>query len=160
MTPSVTASLIFSYLLVVVRIGLIVAGCTILYRALRLVALPWIAAWYAVGLVTDSATAYYFHQIMPLSWVPASGEPLPGPLSALTMAADLAIQLSSLLVVLLIFAEAAFVLQRLKPDSRSGPFYALAGIHRYIRQLGIAALAFAVVAPCVPMVYYYAHGHH
>ena len=159
MTLPVTASLMFSYLLLALRIGLIVVGCAILYRVLRLAALPWIAAWYGVGLVTDSATAYFFRQIVPYGWVAGTGQLPPAPLPALTMAADLASQLSALLVVLLIFAEAAFVLQRLEPDSRFVSLRTLAGTHRYVRQLGIAALALAVVAPCVPMVYYYAYGH-
>ncbi|HEY3664120.1 MAG TPA: hypothetical protein VGL24_13280 [Chthoniobacterales bacterium] len=154
-----TATLIIDYVLWTVRVGLIVGGCWILYRALRLATLPWIAAWYALELVARSASAYFFHQIVPPGWTPGTSQPLPSPLSALVMATDLAAELSTLLVVLLIFAEAAFVLQRLAPDLPSGLFRRLAETHRFVRPLGITTLVLAVVSPCVPMVYYYAHGH-
>ena len=160
MTLSVTVALIVSYVLLAIRIGLIVACCAILYRVLRLAALPWIAAWYALGLVTDSATAYFFRQILPSGWKPGTFEPLPAPLPALGMVADLAAQLSTLLIVLLIFAEAAFVLQRLAPNLRSELFRILAGMHRYVRPLGIAALFLTGLAPVAPMVYYYTHAYH
>jgi hypothetical protein len=156
MKPPVTASLtvivIVDYVLAAVRVGLIVAGCAILYRALRLAALPWIAAWYVVRLVADSSNAYFFRHL----W--GTPQPPPPPLVTLVLASDLAAQLSLLLVVLLVFAEAAFILQRLEPAPRFGLFRILAGTHRYVRLLGIATLLLAILAPCVPMIYYYAHG--
>jgi hypothetical protein len=145
--------LLFDTIFVFIRVGLIIAICLLLYRALRLDTLPWIASQYGVSFVAREIGSYYYRRLTPSSITP--GQLLPAPLQALGMTSALLVDVSKLLLLLLIFSEAAFTLQRAYPEVRSRLLRFLVAAHSRVRLIGLIAVLLAAIEPLFPIVYYY-----
>lgn len=145
--------------LIALRFAIIAVGCFAFYRWLRLKALPWVGAWYAVGYVADIAFAYTYRRCVPTVWRPESHTPPPSDIAALSMTINFAAEISALLAVLLIFSEAAFIMQRLYPDCGPAALRVLCRAYNHVVALGIASVALVVAEPLFPLVYCYVRAH-
>jgi hypothetical protein len=153
------AAAIVDAALIALRFAIIAVGCFAFYRWLRLKALPWVGAWYVVGYVAEIAVGYIYRRCTPTHWRVESHTPPPSDIAALSTAVNFTAEISALLAVLLIFSEAAFIMQRLFPDRRPVALRVLCRIHNHVVALGIASVALVAAEPLFPLVYCYARAH-
>jgi hypothetical protein len=141
----------------IVRACVILAVCIVVFQAVRLVALPWLAAQYAIAWVAGMVSSIYFRRILPPHI--ADGQLPPLPLAALGLTAGFAADLSVLLAILLFLSEAAVLICRAYPDVRSRFLAFFVQLHGYVRPIGIVAILLALLEPVLPVAYYYSHPH-
>ena len=143
--------------------GLVVWLSIVLYRFVRLPALPWIACRYALAFFAVSITSYAFRQLFPPGsiqthpFVAAGGWHPPAVPWILCLEA-LIEAMGDLLVALLAFSEVAFLVNRAYPDVRSWLVTFLLGARKHIRAIGIAACACTASVPIMALLVLWIHG--
>ena len=154
-SPGLSSLILLASAVPIVRDAVILTLCILVYRAVRLATLPWLAAQYGIAWLAGIASTIYFRRILPPHM--AEGHLPPPPLAALGMTAGFAADLSVLLAILLLLSEAAVLISRAYPDVRSRLLALFVQLHGYVRPIGIAAILLAVLEPALPMAYYYSH---
>jgi hypothetical protein len=142
--------------------ALVVWLCIVLYRFLRLPALPWIACRYALAFVAGSLTPYAFRHLFPAG---SFENPLLHPTAwhlpagAWILCTETLIEsVGDLFVALLAFAEVAFLVNRAYPDIRSWLVTFLLAVRKHVRTLGIAACVCTASVPITALLVLWIHG--
>jgi hypothetical protein len=137
-------------------LALVVCLCVLLYRSLRLPALPWIACRYVLSLFAWIANAYLFRRIFPAgSFAPLQHFAPDGWIVFWQMGID---AISDLLVAVLGFSEVAFLVSRAFPDVHSRLLTFLLAARRHIGAIGLAACLLTVCVPIGAFLFLWLHG--
>jgi hypothetical protein len=130
--------------------------CIVVYRSLRLPALPWIASRYVLAFFAWLATGYLYRRLWP-SGVTPIGRPLT-PDEWLPLWEMVVAVLCDLLVAVLAFSEVAFLISRAFPDVRSRLLTFLLRARHRTRAIGISACILTVISPLIYLIVYFIHG--
>ena len=143
--------------------ALVSSLCIVLYRCLRLPALPWIACRYILAFFAWIFTGYAFRRLFPAGsfdmrpHLPATDWPLPAG-AWIVLSEKLIEAVGDLVVALLAFSEVAFLVCRAFPDLQSRLLRFLLGARRHVRALGIAACLLTVSVPIIVLIVLWTHG--
>jgi hypothetical protein len=154
MATLITLAATLDFTFIIARILLIIAGCIILCESFKLPGLLYFGVWYVVDYIGYFIGGYFFTHLLPPGRSP--GQPLPAPINAVVVGSTLCSEMATFIALLLLFAEAAVLVNRLGPRRVSFPFRFLVRIHDLTRTLGVLAIALAVMSPLIPCIYYYA----
>jgi hypothetical protein len=136
--------------------ALVVWLCIVLYRSLRLPALPWIASRYLLAFFAWGATSYLFHRTFP----PGTFSPHQHftPDGWIVLWETCIDGIADLLVAVLAFSEVAFLVSRAFPDVHSRLLTFLLGARRHVGTIGLAACLLTVSLPLGALVFLWLHG--
>ncbi|HEY2710878.1 MAG TPA: hypothetical protein VGI60_00045 [Chthoniobacterales bacterium] len=136
--------------------ALIVWLCLLLYRSLRLPALPWIAFRYFLAFFAWLANSYIFHRIFPSgTFIPSDRFAPDGWILFWEMGID---AISDLLVAVLAFSEVAFLISRAFPEVQSRLLVFLLAARRRVGAIGLAACLLTFCVPIGSLLFLWLHG--
>ena len=132
--------------------------CIVLYRLLRLPALPWLACRYTLEFFAWLLSSYAMSRLFAVgsSATPPAGQILPS--TWVFLVRTLFWTVGDLLVAVLAFSEVAFLVRRAFPDVESKILSFLLRARTHIPALGIAACICTVSVPIMYFVILWLHG--